>query len=144
MKLLSSIFITCSLLAFSCNLQNDPDTEALGQYLSANFSLQINDTAIYCFIPANQCQSCFRYDGSQLSPAMNKRLVVISGFPASNFLHFDHVYADKANAMLKLRLLNYGNRLVICRNHHIQSSVSITDLYGQLDSLERAMAAQRP
>jgi hypothetical protein len=133
------IFIIFSVL-LSCKSLEDENTRQFNNYLLANFSLQINDTTIYCFIPANQCSNCSKYNGSNLSPDMNRRLIMISGFPASNFENFDHVYYDKSNAMLQLKMLDYGNRLVICSEGHVKHVISITDLYGQLDSLAKTGA----
>lgn len=138
MKPLRFIFITCSLWLFSCKQATDERTEELKSYLSSVHSLPLSDSAVYCFIPANQCQNCYIYNGEKLPALLNERLVIISGFPTSNFRNFKHVYYDKKDAMLSLKLLNYGNRLITLRDQRIEAVISVRDFYAQLDSLGAA------
>lgn len=139
MKPLRFIFITCSLWLFgSCAPAADKGTGELQKYLSGIGAGPLNDSAVYCFIPANQCQNCFIYNADKLLPALNNRLVIISGFPASNFRSFKHVHYDKADAMLSLKLLNYGNRFVTIRDQQVEAVIPVRDFYAQLDSLAAA------
>lgn len=142
MRLLRFIFITFSAWLLSCVPARDESTKELEAYLSGNCSLPLSDSAIYCFIPANQCQNCYIYNGLKISGRLNERLIVISGFPASNFQNFRHVYYDKADAMLSLRLLNYGNRFVTLYDHRIEAVIPVHDFYAQLDSLAAARHLQ--
>lgn len=125
-----------------CTQATDKGTEELKGYLAATCSLPLNDSAIYCFIPANQCQNCYIYNGQKLPASLNGRLIIISGFPASNFKNFKHVCYDKADDMLSLRLLNYGNRFITIRNQHIEAVIPVRDFYSQLDSLAAARHLQ--
>lgn len=142
MKRLYFIFITCSLLLFGCRQATDEGAKELKDYLSAVHSLPLSDSAVYCFIPANQCQNCYIYNGAKLPAPLNEHLVIISGFPASNFSGFRHVYYDKSDAMLSLKLLNYGNRIVTFSEHRIEAVIPVRDFYAQLDSLAAARHLQ--
>jgi len=138
MKPFAFIFTICSLLLWGCNRPKDPATLELEEYLLFNFRLGIDSEKIYCFVPANQCRNCMRYTAVNTSPELNHRLVIISGFPSSNFDGFENVYTDSNNDMLRLRFLDYGNKLVVCKPGQQAAIVPLYNFYAQLDSLEQA------
>lgn len=135
MKLLNFIFITFSLCLFGCSDNSDPGAKQVDEYLSSHFSIHIDDQHIFCFIPANQCKNCFSYDGKNISPNANSKLIVISGFPAANFKNFNNFHFDDKDDMLQLKVLDYGNKLIKFHNGKISAVIPITDLYSQADSL---------
>ena len=133
MKLRIAISIAFSLALHSCQTGSSVDDE-LTAYIALQTGAQPDAYAIYCLIPDNQCQNCFRFDGLKLSPDANDRLVIISGFPASNFMNFRHVYHDRSNGLLRLRSLDYGNRLLVFHDGE-PVLIPLRDLYIQADSL---------
>jgi len=139
MKRLNFIFITCSaLLLLACKPQNQATAQLTG-YLETTHALKPNDSSIYCFFPANQCKNCFLYHAKFIKPNVNRHVVIISEFDSSNFKGFQHFYRDKANKMIQLEVLDYGNRIITFKNGTINNSVAVKDLYAQLDSAARAM-----
>ncbi|MBS1635051.1 MAG: hypothetical protein JST26_03945 [Bacteroidetes bacterium] len=121
------------LFLISCSDPEDKTTHELNAYLE-RFSVRLNDSSVYCFIPDNQCQNCFRFNGKNMAPETRKHLVIISSFPASNFEGFENVYHDSTDDMLQLPSLNYGNRFIRFQNGR-SSIIPLTDLYVQADSL---------
>lgn len=132
MKQLAFIFITCNfLLVGSCSKQ-DAASKEVEIYLSENYQLQINDSTLYCFFPANQCKNCFLYNANYLAPEINDHTVIITGYDASNFKGFRHVLHDGDDAMLQLQALDYGNRIITFQNGNISRNDVVKDLYAQL------------
>lgn len=129
------IFITFSLWLLGCGTPANENTKELSAYLTGQFAMPLEENAIYCFVPANQCRNCMVYDAYKVLSGIDQKLVIISGFPKSNFKNFPHVYYDPQNNMLQLRMLNYGNRFVVCRNRQVEQVITVTDFYRQLDSL---------
>lgn len=134
------IFITFSIWLCSCGTPTNENTKDLAVYLTEQFAMPVEENAIYCFVPANQCRNCMVYDAYRVLSGIDKKLVIISGFPKSNFRNFPNVYYDPQNRMLQLRMLNYGNRFVVCRHRQVEQVIVVTDFYRQLDSLAAAHA----
>lgn len=111
----------------------------MAAYLRNGHALNVNDTTLYCFFPANQCKNCFLYQASYLSPQVNAHTVIITGFDSSNFKGFRHVLHDAGNTMMELQALDYGNRIITFSESNIRGSSTVTDLYRQLDSALRTL-----
>jgi len=136
MKPFAFIFTICSLFLWGCSKPKDEATLELEAYLSFNFRLRIDSGKIYCFVPANQCRNCMRYTAVNTSPKLNQKLVIISGFPSSNFEGFENVYTDSNNDMLRLRFLDYGNKFIVCKPGQQAVVIPLYNFYAQLDSIE--------
>lgn len=118
----------------ACSTQNEASKE-LTAYLSEKHHLEINDSTMYCFFPANQCKNCFLYNANYLVPEINEHTVIISGFDSSNFKGFRHVLHDGDDAMLQLQALDYGNRIITFKDGTISRNEVVKDLYAQLGNV---------
>jgi len=141
MKTRRFILLIFSALALSCSDKGNRDTLAFEKYLQHQFNLSIEKEAtVYLLMPNNQCPNCTKYDGKKIRPETNQHLRVISGFPEANFRNFDAFYFDRKNTLMKLAFLDYGNKLVTCRDGHITAVLPVTNVYRQLDSLGSRLA----
>lgn len=118
----------------ACTRQ-DRQSQALETYLSETHGLNINDSMIYCFFPANQCRNCFLYQSDYLIPEINEHTIIITGFDSSNFKGFKHVLHDRSNHMLELEALGYGNRIITFQKGNISRNIVVEDLYAQLGNV---------
>jgi hypothetical protein len=125
-----SIFIIFSFLLLSCNKKEDGYAE-LEVYL-ASYNMLPNDSAIYVFIPANQCVNCIFFNGNKLSEMQNDHLYIFSALPDKRIINFKHLITDKENKMMELKFLDYGNRIVKCENGKLKTNVVLTDLFEQV------------
>jgi hypothetical protein len=116
-----------------CHRQTEASKE-LQAYLRETHGLEINDSTIYCFFPANQCKNCFLYNAAYMMPETNRHTVIITGFDSSNFKGFRNVLHDGDDAMLQLQALDYGNRIITFKGGNISRNEIVKDLYAQLDS----------
>jgi hypothetical protein len=119
------------LLFGSCQRQDEPSKE-LEIYLSEKHQLEMSDSMIYCFFPANQCKNCFLYNATYTIPEINDHTVIITGFDSSNFKGFKHILHDDDNAILQLQALDYGNRIITFKDGNISRNEVVKDLYAQL------------
>lgn len=119
------------MLCVACHRQDEASKE-LAEYLSEKYQLEMNDSTLYCFFPANQCKNCFLYDATYLVPEINAHTVIITGFDSSNFKGFRHVLHDADDALLQLQALDYGNRIITFKNGNISRNEVVKDLYAQL------------
>jgi hypothetical protein len=134
MKPLAFIFITCSLLLSACRTRNEASRELVA-YLHEKHGLEVNDSTLYCFFPANQCRNCFLYNAAYMVPEINEHTVIITSFDSSNFKGFSHVLHDSNDALLQLQALDYGNRIISFRNGNISRNEVVKDLYAQLGNV---------
>lgn len=125
----------CSLLLLlsACQQQDEPSKE-LQTYLSEKHQLEINESTIYCFFPANQCKNCFLYNAAYIPTEVNARTVIITGFDSSNFKGFKQVLHDGDNSLLQLQALDYGNRIITFKDGNISRNEVVKDLYAQLQT----------
>ncbi|MCZ8286423.1 MAG: hypothetical protein O9353_13305 [Bacteroidia bacterium] len=128
------IFTICSLLLSACQRQDEASRE-IETYLHDTHGIELNDSSIYCFFPANQCKNCFLYNARYTIPEINAHTVIITGFDSTNFTGFKHILRDSDNAMLQLRALDYGNRIITFKDGQIKRNEVVKDLYAQLENI---------
>lgn len=134
MTLRNSIFTIFSILLLSCSQQKDEGYEELSAYMQT-FGVTPEDSCIYIYIPANQCQNCMLLDGNRLDPKLNNRIRLFSGFKGKTLINFEHFYFDKADKMMELKVLDYGNRIIQFSGRRIKANLVLDDVYKQIDSL---------
>jgi hypothetical protein len=116
MKKLLFIFLTCSTF-ISCGY--DPATKELREYLTEKKGIEPANNNIYLFIPSNQCHNCIFLDGTNLDPALKKRLYIITAISPKHMINFEHVYYDKSDHLQSLKLVDYENKFVFFDNGRV-------------------------
>lgn len=129
------IFLTCSL--FSCKSE-DKVTRQLSTYLGKQFGLQLPEARSYfVLVPATRCPACVQFDGSRLSSTALEKTILISDFDHTHFKGFPSYYYDSSSALQRMPVLDYDSKIFVVGKGRVQSVIAVTDLYTQLDSLEK-------
>jgi hypothetical protein len=132
-KLCLAFLIFSSL---SCN--TDPVTKQLEIYLKEAYGIKLpEERTYYALIPATQCPSCVIYNGNSMSAELLDKVVIVSGFSRKNFDGFKHYYFDSTGDLARIKLLEYNSKIFVTENRKVITMLPLTNLYAQLDSLEK-------
>lgn len=138
MKRFSNLLFLGFSFFFVCCNQEGSGALAFKKYIANVFHIPIQKERHYYFlVPTTQCRMCNIYRGSRFPFYLNQKITIITSFPPSNFLKFQHVLEDTTNTLESLPFVDYSNKIVVTEGGKVKSISLVYDFYKQIDSLDK-------